>query len=206
MEEIAKLLLGIKAVSLSPSKPFTYASGLKGPIYCDNRLIISYPDKRKEIIEGFLNLIKKNNLNCDVVAGVATGAIATAALIADKLKKPMVYIRAKTKSHGKGNKIEGKLEKGQKVLVIEDLINTGGSSISAINTVKEAGCKVVACIAIFTYGLELAHQKFKDANCRLFTLSNLDALLKAAAKTGYVNEGEKQSILEWQKDPKNWKK
>jgi orotate phosphoribosyltransferase len=203
-EEVSKMLLEIKAVVLRPNEPFTFASGIKSPIYCDNRLIFSHPEIRSKIVKAYCQLIKKNNFDYDIIAGVATGAIASAALIAEKLKKPMIYIRSKPKDHGKENLIEGKLEPGKKVLVIEDLVSTGGSSVTAINAVKEAGAIVVACVAVYTYGFPEAIQKFADANCQLFTLTNFEKTIKFASKTGYITEDQKQIALKWNKDPHNW--
>jgi orotate phosphoribosyltransferase len=203
-EDIAKLLLKIGAVSLKPKEGFLYVSGRKGPIYCDNRLILSYTNERQKIVNAFVDLIEERKLEFDVVAGVATGAIAWAALVATKTKKPMIYIRGAAKDHGKENLIEGKLEKGQKVLVIEDLVNTGGSSVDACKAVMDAGGKVVACVAVFTYNHADAHKKFSDAGIALFTLSDFDALVKAAISKKYISEEDKKSLDEWHNAPKEW--
>lgn len=201
---IAKLLLEIKAVTLNVKTPYRYTSGILSPIYCDNRLIISYPEKRQQIINAFLDLIKKNQLNFDVVAGTATAGIPHAAWIADRLQKPMVYVRNQAKGHGKQNQIEGKIEAGQSALVIEDLISTGGSSVAAGLALREVGAKVTDCLAIFTYDLAPARQRFIEANIKLHTLTNLTTLLTVAEKESYISEAEKTQALRWGKDPANW--
>ncbi len=203
-KEIAKLLLEAKAVDLNTSEGFTYASGRKGPIYCDNRLLLSYPDYREQIISSFISLIEEKNISFDIVAGVATGAIAWGSFIADRLKKPMIYVRAKAKDHGKTNQIEGELEEGKKVLVIEDLINTGGSSVAACDAIVQAGCSVVACLAIFNYGFDDAAKLFTDAKISLYSLSDFNALLSAGMEMEYIDDTAKKSLLEWQKNPKEW--
>src|SRR3989338_1701822 len=203
-EKVAKLLLELKAVTLSPDRPYTYTSGSKGPIYCDNRLILSYPDKRKEIIRAFAAMAKEKFNNFDIVAGKETAGIAHAALLAEEMGKPMIYVRSEAKDHGKQNQIEGKLEKGQKVLVIQDLINTGGSSVNAVNALKDAGAEVVACKAIFTYSMPKAEQLFTDADCPLHALSDFNTLVEQAVSTGYIDEMQKKTLLEWHADPKAW--
>ncbi|WP_423063497.1 orotate phosphoribosyltransferase [Candidiatus Paracoxiella cheracis] len=202
--EIAKLLLEIKAVTLNPSQPYRYTSGILSPIYCDNRLIISYPEKRKIVIDAFLKLIEDNHLSFDVVAGTATAGIPHAAWIADRLNKPMVYVRDKGKAHGKQNQIEGKIEAGQTALVIEDLISTGGSSVKAGIALREAGALVNDCVAIFTYQLKKAHDAFADADIHLKTLSDFSTLIDVAAKEGYISDKEKSQVLAWNKDPVKW--
>lgn len=202
--EIAKLLLEIKAVTLNPSEPYRYTSGILSPIYCDNRLIISYPDKRKRVIDAFLNLIRAQDIDFDVVAGTATAGIPHAAWIADRLNKPMVYVRSKSKGHGKHNQIEGRLETDQKALVVEDLISTGGSSVNAGLALREAGAIVTDCVAIFTYQLEEAAKAFGDADIRLNTLCDFSTLIDVAAHEGYINEEEKLQALAWNKDPVKW--
>lgn len=204
--DIAKILLEIKAVALNVKTPYRYTSGILSPIYCDNRLIISYPEKRKQVIDGFVNLIKESGLEFDVVGGTATAGIPHAAWIADRLNVPMVYIRDKAKGHGKKNQIEGKLEAGQKVLVIEDLISTGGSSVRAGLATREAGGVVTDCVAIFTYQMETAKKQFEEAGINLHTLSNFAALMDVAAQEGYITEEEKGIALEWNKDPQGWGK
>ncbi len=202
-EEIAKLLLEVKAVDLNTSEGFVYASGRKGPIYCDNRLLLSYSKERDKIIDAFIELIKGKEF--DLVAGVATGAIAWAAIIADRLKKPMIYVRASAKDHGKENQIEGELEEGKKVLVIEDLINTGGSSVAACEAVIAESCSVVACVAIFNYGFEDAGKKFASAKIPLYSLSDFATLVKVATDIKYINADDKKVLFDWQKNPKEWK-
>jgi len=203
-EKIAKILLQAKAVTLSPKDPYTFVSGIKSPIYCDNRLLISFPDYRTEVVDAYLKTIKDNNLEFDVLAGTSTAGIAWAAWLAEKLNKPMVYIRGKAKEHGKTKRIEGNLEKGQKVIVIEDLISTGGSSVSAVEAVREVGAKVVACVAIFTYEMQKAKDKFKEAKCTLYTLSNFSALIDVAIKEKYISADDKDNVLEWSKSPSEW--
>ena len=205
-EKIAKILLEIKAVALNPAKPFRYASGILSPIYCDNRLLISYAKERKKVIDFFVKTIKHNNLEFDVICGIATAGITWAAWIAEEFGKPMIYVRGKQKDHGKENQIEGKLEKGQKVLVIEDLISTGGSSLKAIESVREAGAEVNDCVAIFTYGMEKTVKGFEDSKCNLITLSDFTTLIGIAAKEDYIKEEDKEKVLEWNKDPSSWGK
>lgn len=202
--EIAKLLLKIKAVTLSPSQPYRYSSGILSPVYCDNRLIISYPDKRRVVTDAFLTLIEKNNLSFDVLAGTAIAGIPHAAWIADRLNKPMVYVRIKTKEHGKQNLIEGKLESGQNTLIVEDLISSGSSSVSAGLALRESNATVTDCVAIFTYQMKKAKKAFSDAGIRLHTLSDFSTLIDVAIKEGYINEQEKTQVLAWSQDPIKW--
>ena len=201
-KKIAKLLLEIKAVTLNVEKPYRYTSGILSPIYCDNRLIMSYPEKRKEVVQAFLDMIKEKNLEFDVIAGVATAGITHAAFIAEKLDVPMAYIRSSKKEHGKENKIEGKIKDDQKALIVEDLVSTGGSSVDAAMAVK----KVTDCIAVFTYEMEKAKQKFADANINLHTLSNFSTLMEVAVEENYITEEQKNTALEWNKDPQGWGK
>lgn len=204
-QEIAKLLLEIKAVSLNVKEPFRYTSGIISPIYTDNRLIISFPEKRKIIINAFVDLIKAKNLLFDVVAGTATAGIPHAALIANALEKPMVYVRGKAKEHGKQNQIEGRLEKNQRAIVVEDLISTGKSSIAAAEALREAGGIVEDCIAIFTYELPQATQGFSDAKVHCHALTNFSTLLETAEKLGYINSDELEEAQNWNKNPEKWK-
>ncbi|MFH0819162.1 MAG: orotate phosphoribosyltransferase [Patescibacteria group bacterium] len=201
-KKIAKLLLKIKAVTLNVEKPYRYTSGILSPIYCDNRLIMSYPEKRKEVVQAFLDMIKEENLEFDVVAGVATAGITHAAFIAEKLDLPMAYIRSSKKEHGKENKIEGKIDDDQKALIVEDLVSTGGSSVDAATAVK----KVTDCIAVFTYEMEKAKQKFADANINLYTLSNFSTLMEVAVEENYITNEQKNIALEWNNDPQGWGK
>lgn len=203
-KEVAKILLEIKAVTLSPDKPYTYASGIKSPIYCDNRLIISFPEKRKQIVDYFLDAIK--DLEFDIVAGTATAGISWAAWIADKLGKPMIYIRGEKKGHGKENQIEGKMEKGQIVLIIEDLISTGGSSFNAVQAVRDMGGVVENCAAIFSYQMEKAKQTFEQGRCNLITLSNFSVLVQTAFEEEYIDSEQRDKVLEWNKYPAGWGK
>ncbi|MBD3164656.1 orotate phosphoribosyltransferase [Candidatus Woesearchaeota archaeon] len=204
-QEIAESLLKIKAVDLDAKKGFVYASGRKGPIYCDNRLILSYPAERDKIIEGFLYTIKEKNIVFDIVAGVATGGIAWAAILADRLKKPMVYIRAASKNHGKQNQIEGELEEGKRILIIEDLVNTGSSSVAACIALKEESCTVAACIAVFNYSLKDAAKLFTKEKIPLYSLTDFSSLIKTAADAKYINAEGKKILMEWQNNPKAWK-
>lgn len=205
-EETAKILLKIKAVTLRTKPPYKWVSGILAPIYTDNRLLISYPKERKIIVDFFIKTIKQKNLKPDVIAGIATSGIPWAAWIADKLNLPMIYIRSKQKGHGKQNLIEGKLEKNQNVIIIEDLISTGRSSINGVEAVKSANCKVLVTLAIFTYELEKSKQDFKKAKANLITLTNFTTLADVAIKENYINENEKKNILEWSKNPEKWGK
>ncbi len=201
-KEIAKILLDVGAVSLRPNQPFTFTSGIKSPIYCDNRLLISYPKKRNVIIEAFLSILKEKEF--DTLAGTATAGIPWCSWLAQKLHKPMIYVRGKAKEHGKENLIEGKLEKGRKVIIVEDLVSTGGSSIDAVGAVREAGGIVEDCIAIFTYQLEKAINKFNEARCNLITLTNFSTLVEVAVENEYIKQEEKLIVFSWNKDPENW--
>ena len=203
-EAVAQALLSIKAVTLRLNPPYTWASGILSPIYTDNRLLISHQKERKIVIDAFLKTIKDRNMQFDVVAGTALGGVPHAAWIAWELGKPMVMIRKEEKGHGKQNRIEGVLRKGDKVLVIEDLISTGGSSISAVQAVRDQGGIVSDCIAIFTYEFESAETAFKDAGVQLHTLTNFSTLLAVASKSRYVTADDEQKILEFKKDPKGW--
>lgn len=201
---LAKKLLGISAVKLQPKNPFTWASGWKSPIYTDNRKTLSYPDVRTFVKVELTRLIAEKFGDFDVIAGVATGAIAQGALIADELGMPYVYIRSAAKDHGMGNLIEGDIKPGQKVVVVEDLISTGGSSLKAVEAVRQAGCEVVGMAAIFTYGFPVAEEKFKEANVTLYTLSNYYAVLEAAAETGYINNEDIETLKVWRENPSQW--
>ena len=204
--EVAESLLEIKAVVLNPSQPFTWTSGIKSPIYCDNRKTLSFPKVRTFIKTSFADIITDEFKHADVIAGVATAGIPHGALVADILNLPFVYVRDKPKGHGLENQIEGKLEKGQKVFVIEDLISTGGSSLKAVEALREAGAEVLGLGAIFTYGFEKSVKAFEAANCRFFTLSNYEILLDKAIEDNYVKPEEKEELIQWYKDPENWKK
>lgn len=203
MKEISKILLEIGAVSLSPQEPFTWASGIKSPIYCDNRLILSYPKQRDEVENGLTNLIKENYPEVEYIMGTATAGIPHAALIADKLNLPMGFVRSSNKDHGKQNKIEGKIQKGAKTVVIEDLISTGGSSIEAAMALEEAGFDVIAIVAIFTYQLDSANENFKDVKYELQTLTNFDELSEVAVENGIIDKEDIDKIRNWRKNPKD---
>jgi orotate phosphoribosyltransferase len=201
---LAKKLLKIRAVKLQPANPFTWASGWKSPIYCDNRKTLSYPVIRNFIKLELVHTIIEKYEDADAIAGVATGAIAQGALVAEELNLPFVYIRSTPKDHGLENMIEGDLKPGAKVVVIEDLISTGGSSLKAVEAIRNAGCHVVGMLAIFTYGFPIAEGKFKDAKVKLTTLCNYDAILDEALKTEYIDESEIKTLQEWRKDPAKW--
>lgn len=205
-KQIAEKLLQIKAIKLDPTNHFTWASGWFSPIYCDNRKTLSYPEVRTFIKDSFVKVIKENFKDFDVIAGVATGAIAQGALVADALEKPFVYIRSQAKDHGLGNQIEGKLDAGQKVLIIEDLISTGGSSLSAAEAVRNAGCEVVGMVAIFTYNFQKAIDAFNAANVKLITLSNYNILIQQALETGYITTEDVELLNQWRIAPDKWKK
>ena len=210
MENIAKsiadYLLQIKAIKLQPSNPFTWASGWKSPIYCDNRKTLSFPGVRIAIRDAFADKVKTLYPEAEVIAGVASGAIAHGVLVADILDLPFIYVRSGSKGHGLGNRIEGHFEKGNKVVVIEDLISTGGSSLSAVGALREAGCEVLGMLAIFTYGFEKADNNFSENNCRLDTLSNYESLIEIARETGYIDTNDTETLKLWRKDPANWGK
>lgn len=203
-EKIAEYLLRIKAVKLSPNAPFTWASGWKSPIYCDNRKTLSYPEIRTFIRDEFVRSIREEIGSVDVVAGVATAGIPQGALIAQELGVPFVYVRASNKSHGLENKIEGVVESGQSVVVVEDLISTGGSSLAAVSALGDAGCDVKAMFAIFTYGFPVADENFRKDDCPYFTLSDYNILIDKALKDGYIQENDLLSLQEWRKAPERW--
>lgn len=204
--EVAEYLLEIKAVVLSPDQPFTWASGLKSPIYCDNRKTLSYPRVRTFIKTAFAEIISEEFKGAEVIAGVATAGIPHGALVADVLNLPFVYVRDKPKGHGLENQIEGKLEQGQKVVVIEDLISTGGSSLKAVEALRAAGADVMGLGAIFTYGFDKSVVAFEEANCKFFTLSNYESLLDKAVENDYVKAADKDELIKWYKDPEAWSK
>jgi len=205
-QKVAESLLKIKAVKLSPEAPFTWASGWKSPIYCDNRQTLSFPEVRMLIKNEFVRNIREKFGNTEVIAGVATGGIAHGALVAEELGLPFIYVRSSSKGHGLQNKVEGKLDGAAKVLVIEDLVSTGKSSLDAVEALRAAGADVIGMGAIFTYGFELATDNFNSANCSLFTLSNYTALIREAKKLNYVGEDSLQSLKSWRTNPENWGK
>ena len=201
---LAQHLLQIKAVKLSPRAPFTWASGLKSPIYCDNRVTLSYPAVRTFIRQQFVEKIVQNYGKPDVIAGVATGGIAQGALVAQEMGLPFVYVRSEKKSHGMQNQIEGVINAGQSVVVIEDLVSTGKSSLMAVDALREIGAQVKGMVAIFTYQMEIANQNFEAKNCQLVTLSNYETLIHKAVEEAYINEDDRQSLKEWRKDQQAW--
>ncbi|MCD8236471.1 MAG: orotate phosphoribosyltransferase [Prevotellaceae bacterium] len=200
----AAKLLKIKAIKLQPDNPFTWASGWKSPFYCDNRKTLSYPELRNFVKTEICRVIMENFEDVDAIAGVATGAIPQGALVADALNLPFVYVRSKPKDHGLENLIEGELKPGMKVVVIEDLISTGGSSLKAVDAIRKNGCEVIGMVASYTYGFEVAKEAFKDAKVKLITLTNYEAVLETALKTGYITEAQIPVLNEWRNDPAHW--
>lgn len=204
-KKTAELLLQIKAIKLSPNEPFTWASGWKSPIYCDNRITLSYPPVRNFLKEEMAKLVETKYGKPDVIAGVATGAIAIGILVAQELGVPFVYVRPEAKKHGRKNQIEGYIEAGQNVVVIEDLISTGKSSLNAVTALKEADVTVKGMIAIFSYGFNVATENFKDYNVELTTLSNYDHLLEQALDSQFINDEEMKTLAAWKVNPSEWK-
>jgi orotate phosphoribosyltransferase len=202
-QRIAEKLLQINAVKLSPQNPFTWASGIKSPIYCDNRLVLSFPEARNLVVKSFVEKAAQFE-PFDTIAGVATAGIPWGALIADRMKKPFIYIRDKPKAHGRQNQIEGLHRGGAKILVIEDLISTGGSSLKAVETVRSVNCEVVGVLAIFSYGFEAATTIFNDSKCPFDTLSNYEILLDCAVKRGYVTASDVNTLRDWRVSPSTW--
>lgn len=201
---LADKLLKISAIKLQPEAPFTWSSGWNSPIYTDNRKALSYPDIRSFVKVELSRLIMENFPETEVVAGVATGAIAQGALVADTLGKPYIYVRSAPKDHGLENLIEGNLKPGQKVVVVEDLVSTGGSSLKAVEAIRKAGAEVVGMVAIFTYQFPVAEENFKNAEVKLLTLSNYTAMLDAALETDYIKESDLETLKQWREDPENW--
>ena len=200
-KKIAEILLGIKAVFLRPDEPFTWASGIRSPIYCDNRLILSYPEARRAVEQGIADNIKKHYPDVEVVAGTSTAGIAHAALVAEILNLPMAYVRGSAKDHGRNNQIEGKVDPGQKVVVVEDLISTGGSVIDVVNVLREAGAEVLGIASIFTYGLQKGLDRLAVANVKNVSLSNYDALVEAALESGYIRESDVKKLHAFRQNP-----
>lgn len=200
----AAKLLNVKAIKLQPTNPFTWASGWKSPFYCDNRKTLAFPELRSFVKIELTRLILENFPEVDAIAGVATGAIAQGALVADAMGKPFAYVRSKPKDHGMTNLIEGDLQPGMKVVVVEDLISTGGSSLKAVEALRQAGCEVVGMVASYTYGFPVAEQAFADANVKLLTLTNYEAVVAVAVETGYIKSDEVALLHEWRKDPAHW--
>ncbi|WP_275951900.1 orotate phosphoribosyltransferase [Intestinimonas butyriciproducens] len=200
-KKIASCLLEIKAVFLRPQEPFTWASGIKSPIYCDNRLTLSYPHIRNQVEQGLAENIRKHYPDCEVVAGTSTAGIAHAALVADILGLPMCYVRSSAKDHGRNNQIEGKVEKGQKVVVVEDLISTGGSVIEVVNVLREVGAEVLGIASIFTYGLQKGIDRMQEAQVKNVSLSNYDALVEVAVEQDYIKAEDVKKLQAFQKNP-----
>lgn len=203
-KKIAQTLLQIKAIKLSPANPFTWASGWRSPIYCDNRKTLSYPQARHEIAVAFAEIIRTKYPQAEVVAGVATGAIACGVLAAEELGKPFIYVRSAPKDHGMANQVEGHFEPGAKVVVVEDLISTGGSSLKAVEALRAAGCEVLGMVAIFTYGFPAAEANFEKAGVSLDTLSNYNTLIELAQEEGYIKPEEMETLREWRQAPDVW--
>ena len=204
--KIAESLLEIKAVALKPNDPFTWSSGLRAPIYCDNRLTLSYPAVRKEIANGLKETILAKFPDAELIAGTATAGIPHAAWVSDLLDLPMCYVRSKPKGHGQGNQIEGKAEAGQKVVVVEDLISTGGSVITAVEALRKAGCEVLGVVAIFTYQLQKGKELLENADITAYTLTDFETLSEIAREKGYIQEEDMKKLSEWRNDPVEWGK
>ena len=203
-EDIVLKLIEIEAIKLQPENPFTWASGWKSPIYCDNRKALAFPDARKIITLQFSDIIKSKYPNVEVIVGVATGAIAIGVLVAEELGLPFVYVRSAAKGHGLGNLIEGKISEGQKTVIIEDLISTGGSSLKAVDAIRNAKCEVLGMLAIFTYGFSIASKNFENANCELTTLGDYDNLIIKALEKGLIDPALLKTLQEWRKYPETW--
>jgi orotate phosphoribosyltransferase len=203
---IAEKLLNINAVALKPNEPFTWASGLRSPIYCDNRLTLSYPEVRREIASGLKGLILDHFPDVEVVAGTATAGIPHAAWVSELMDAPMCYVRSKPKGHGKGNQIEGKVVQGQKVVVVEDLISTGGSVITAVQALREAGCEVLGVVSIFTYGLEKGKELLQQAEIKSYSLTDFPALVETAISKGDISVDDEGSLFSWSMNPTEWSK
>lgn len=202
--KIAAMLLETKAVKLSPEKPFKWSSGWNSPIYCDNRVTLSFPDVRNFIKKSLAKAIKKQFPDAEVIAGVATAGIPQGALVAEALGLPFAYVRPKPKEHGMGNQIEGRIEAGKKVVVIEDLISTGGSSLKAVDALREAGIEVIGMAAIFTYGFKIADRNFEEKGVKLVTLSNYSSLINEAIQKNYVSADTLESLKKWRRNPEKW--
>ena len=203
-QKIASILLETKAVKLSPEKPFKWSSGWNSPIYCDNRVTLSFPEGRTFIKKSLAKAIKKHFPEADLIAGVATAGIPQGALVADVLGLPFAYVRPKPKEHGMGNQIEGRIEKGQKVVVVEDLISTGGSSLKAVEALREAGIEVIGMVAIFTYGFKVADKNFEEAGIKLVTLGHYNSLIDQAIAQKYIAAESLESLKKWRRNPEKW--
>ncbi len=202
--QIAEFLLQIKAIKLQPSQPFTWASGWKSPIYCDNRISLSYPSIRSAIRDALVRSIRSNAPAAGLIAGVATAAIPQGALVADQMDLPFVYVRSSPKGHGRENLIEGELKRGQKTIVIEDLVSTGKSSLKAVEALREAGCEILALICIFNYGFKEAEKNFRDSDCPVISLCTYEILLQKALESGYISKDEIATLEAWRKAPEIW--
>ena len=205
-KDIAESLLEIKAVSLRPNNPFTWTSGIHSPIYCDNRLTLSYPEIRRKIAAGLTEIITEKFPGTDLIAGTATAGIPHAAWVSELLNLPMCYVRSKAKGHGKGNQIEGNAASGQKVVVVEDLISTGGSVITAVEALREAGCIVLGVVSIFTYELEKGRELLRNSDITAYSLTDYSTLIEVAGEKGYVQPSERDKLHEWRKNPSEWGK
>ena len=207
-KKIAKGLLEIEAVFLKPDDPFTWASGIKSPIYCDNRLTLTAPKVRDEVEDGLAQIIKENYPEVEVIMGTSTAGIPHAAITADKMNLPMGYVRGSSKDHGRQNQIEGRIEKGQKVVVIDDLISTGGSVLDAVNALRDAGTEVLGIASIFTYGMKKSKERFEEANVKNVSLSNFDTLVEVAAEEGYIKQEDIQKLIKFRNNPsdESWRK
>jgi len=203
---VAAMLLQIEAIKLNIDKPFTWSSGWKSPIYCDNRLSLSYPEIRTEIKEGLVNAIREHFFSVEAVAGVATAGIPQGALVAEAMDLPFAYVRSKPKDHGMENLIEGRITKGQKVVVVEDLVSTGGSSLKVVDALRQAGAQVLGMVSIFTYGFDVANENFKKANVPLVSLSDYGHLIQYAVEQKNIKETDLVSLKAWRVDPANWRK
>lgn len=204
MDKIAKTLLNINAVTLRVDPPYTWTSGIKSPIYTDNRLLMSYPKERVEIVDGFLFLIKENGIKCDGIAATATAGIPWGSWLAERLNLPLVYVRSSSKGHGKENKVEGKVEQGKAYLIVEDLISTGKSSVNSAKAIRESGGIVEDVVAIFSYELPWSEKSYKEAKVCSHALTNISTLLEVALKEKHIKEDEKNTILKWKEDPEQW--
>jgi orotate phosphoribosyltransferase len=202
--KIAKYLLQSKAIKIEPTTPFTWASGWKSPIYCDNRLTLSFPEIRNLIKSAFVNEIRRRYPNAEYIAGVATGAIAQGALVADELGLPFIYVRSSAKKHGMENLIEGKIDPDKRIVVIEDLVSTGGSSLKAVTALRNAEFNVLGMVAIFSYGFDIAKENFQNNKCELHTLTNYETVTKLAVESKYIKESEIKILENWRKDPETW--
>jgi orotate phosphoribosyltransferase len=203
---VAEMLLKIEAIKLNTAKPFTWSSGWKSPIYCDNRLSLSYPEVRNAVKQGLVNCIRENFFTAESIAGVATAGIAQGALVADAMNLPFLYVRPKPKEHGMENLIEGKVTKGQKVVVVEDLVSTGGSSLKTVTALRDAGFNVLGMVSIFNYGFDIATRNFYEANVSLISLSDYSHMLSQALQSKYITEDQVTSLKAWRVDPANWKR